>query len=256
MTRKWALPAILLSLSLPARASDAETSPGTTTETSPSAGSDGAANSPTVDAPAAAASGPTGAAADEDGPGEGDRTFSHASQFGLRLALVGGYRMIFRYDESPFCSEPDTSKAVKDQQKFCGHVAPLALDVALSFAPLGSVEPYLWGRFGLAGEPETNTKEVVIVGAGARIYTMSDSAFKIFIEPAIGAELESGAGNPLWELNQPEYKKDIVFHLAAGPQYDVAKAVGIFASAGITTGILRSIHSNLELGLGVQVRAP
>jgi hypothetical protein len=94
------------------------------------------------------------------------------------------------------------------------------------------------------------------VGAGVRIYTMSDSAFKIFIEPAVGAELEGGSGNPVWGTNNPEYKKDMVFHLAAGPQFDVAKAVGIYANAGITTGILRSIHSNLEAQLGVQVRAP
>ncbi len=203
------------------------------------------------DAPATPPSPP-----DEDGPGEGDRTYSHASQFGLRVNVVGGYRMIFRYDSSPFCSEPDPAKAAKDQQKFCGHVAPVGLDIALSFAPIGGVEPYVWARFGLDGEPETNTKEVFILGAGARLYTMSDSAFKVFIEPALGAELEGGAGNPLWEQNNPEYKKDIVFHVGAGPQYDVARAVGIYASAGITTGVLRSIHSNLELSLGVQGRVP
>lgn len=193
---------------------------------------------------------------DDDGPGEGDRSFSHGGQFGLRVGVTGGYRMIFRYDASPYCSEPDIAKPPKDQQKFCGHVAPMALDVALSFAPIGGIEPYAWARFGLKGEPETNTNEVLILGAGARIYTMSDSAFKIFIEPAIGAEFESGAGNPLWETNNPEYKKDVVFHLAAGPQYDFARAVGIYANAGITTGILRSIHSNLELSLGVQARVP
>ncbi len=193
---------------------------------------------------------------DDGGPGEGDRSFSHGGQFGLRVGVTGGYRMIFRYDASPYCSEPDIAKPPKDQQKFCGHVAPIALDVALSFAPIGGIEPYAWARFGLEAEPETNTNEGLIIGAGARIYTMSDSAFKIFIEPAIGAEFESGAGNPLWETNNPEYKKDVVFHLAAGPQYDFARAIGIYANAGITTGILRSIHSNLELSLGVQARVP
>jgi opacity protein-like surface antigen len=191
-----------------------------------------------------------------DEPGPEDRSFSHGGQFGLRLGVVGGYRMVFRYDQSPYCSEPDITKQPKDQQKFCGHAAPFALDTALSFAPIGGLEPYLWGRFGLAKESETNTNQVIIVGAGVRIYTMSDSAFKIFIEPAVGAELEGGSGNPVWGTNNPEYKKDMVFHLAAGPQFDVAKAVGIYANAGITTGILRSIHSNLEAQLGVQVRAP
>ena len=191
-----------------------------------------------------------------DEPGPEDRSFGHGGQFGLRVGVVGGYRMIFRYDQSPYCSEPDLAKAPNDQQKFCGHAAPFALDTALSFAPLGSLEPYLWGRFGLAKESETNTNQVIIVGAGTRVYTMSDSAFKVFIEPAIGAELEGGSGNPLWQTNDPEYKKDVVFHLAAGPQFDVAKALGIYTHAGITTGILRSIHSNLEAELGVQVRAP
>ena len=192
---------------------------------------------------------------DARAPGEGD-DYGHGGQFGIRAGLVGGYRMVFRYDASPFCSPPDRAKQVKDQQKFCGHAGPLAVDLGLSFAPIDGVEPYVWGRFGMSGEAETNTNPIVIVGAGLRVYTMSDSKFKIFIEPAVGAELEGGAGNPEWEANDPDYKKDIVFHLAAGPQIDVAKAVGFYLSAGITTGILRSIHSSLELNGGVQLRVP
>ena len=110
----------------------------------------------------------------------------------------------------------------------------------------------------MSGESETNTQALVLVGAGARIYTMSDSKFKIFIEPAVGVELEEGAGNPDWKWGgaNPEYKKDIVFHLAAGPQFDVAKAFGFYLNAGITTGVLRYIHSSLELQGGVQLRVP
>jgi hypothetical protein len=185
-----------------------------------------------------------------------DDRFGHGQQFGLRAGLVGGYRMIFRYDESPFCSEFDRTKSVKDQQKFCGHAAPFAIDLALSFALLDSIEPFLWGRFGLSAEKKTDTEPVVIVGIGARIYTMSDSAFKIFIEPAIGVELEGGRGSAAYQLNDPEYKQDLVFHLAAGPQLDLAKNFGIYADAGMTTGILRSIHSTLEIQLGVQARLP
>ncbi len=199
---------------------------------------------------------PANPSAAGEGPGEEDRTFSHGGQFGLRAGIVGGYRMIFRYDRSPYCSQPDPLKPVNDQQKFCGHTAPMSLDLALSFAPLAGIEPFAWGRFGLAKEPETNTNEVMILGAGARIYTMSDSAFKIFIQPAVGMELESGAGNADYARNDPQYKKDFVFHLSAGPQYDFAKAIGVYLNAGITTGILRSIHSNLEAQLGVQLRAP
>ncbi len=185
-----------------------------------------------------------------------DEAYGHKRQFGVRVGFVGGYNMIFRYDQSPFCATYDASKQLKDQQKFCGHGAPPALDVAVSFAPLDFVEPYAFGRFGLKGETETDTKPLLVLGVGARIYTMSDSAFKIFVDPAVAYEYEGGQGTPAFQANNPQYKKDLLFHLAAGPQYDFAKYVGIFADAGLTTGIFRSIHTELELQLGVQARFP
>jgi hypothetical protein len=198
--------------------------------------------------------------ADRGGSEVSDDDFGHGMQFGLRAGLTGGYRMVFRYDKSPFCRSPDPMKADKDQQKFCGHGAPLALDVAISFAPLDFAEPYVWARFGLGdGEPQTNTEAVVAFGAGARIYTMSDSKFKIFVEPAVGVEVEGGAGNAAWKFmdgTEPDYKTDFLFHLAVGPQYDFAKAFGIYLNAGITTGVLRYIHTGLELSGGAQLRLP
>jgi hypothetical protein len=185
-----------------------------------------------------------------------DDTFGHGRQFGLRVGLVGGYNMIFRYDESPLCSAYDSAKAAKDQQKFCGHVAPLALDVAASFAPLDFIEPYLFMRLGLAGEKETDTQPVKILGAGARIYTMSDSAFKIFIEPALAYEFEGGAGRVSYPSYNPQHKNDLLIHLAAGPQIDVARYLGFYFDAGLTTGIFRAIHTQLELQAGVQARLP
>jgi hypothetical protein len=195
-------------------------------------------------------------AEDKVAPGEDD-DFGHGMQFGVRAGLVGGYRMVFRYDESPFCRRP-TSVPLDEQQKFCGHAGPLAMDIGLSFAPLDFAEPFLWGRFGLAGEAETNTEPLMVIGAGARLYTMSDSKFKIFIEPALGFEFEGGAGNELWEYQgfNPEYKQDLIFHLAAGPQFDVAKAFGMYLSGGLSVGVLRAIHSSLELQGGVQLRVP
>lgn len=178
----------------------------------------------------------------------------HARQFGLRAALVAGYRMVLRYDESPFCREYDPAKSAADQVKFCGHGGPLALDLGLSFSPFDFIEPYVWARFGLAGEEKTDTQPVLILGAGTRIYTMSDSALKIYVEPAIGLELEAGQGNQPWA--RFDYKKDVVFHVAAGPQFDLARNVGVFIDGGITLGILRAIHSSLELKAGVQARLP
>ncbi len=189
-----------------------------------------------------------------------DDRFGHGMQLGLRAGLVGGYHVLFRYDRSPYCHAPDPAKGVKDQQKFCGSGAPLALDLALSFGVLDFAEPYVWARFGLAGEAATNTKPLLAFGAGARIYTMSDSKFKIFVEPGVGVELEGGAGNPAWVFSdtgqRPDYKKDLLFRLGVGPQYDFARAFGIYAQAGITTGVLRYIHAQLELSGGIQVRVP
>jgi hypothetical protein len=210
--------------------------------------------------PAAAGDGADGAAELSSAGNEvADQDYGHGMQFGLRAGLVGGYRMVFRYDKSPFCRSPDPTKVDKDQQKFCGHGAPLALDLALSFAPLDFAEPYVWARFGLGGEPETNTESQVALGAGARIYTMSDSKLKIFVEPALGVEVESGAGNADWTFQDgsaPDYKTDFLLHLAVGGQYDFARAVGVFVSAGLTTGVLRYIHTGLELGGGLQLRVP
>jgi hypothetical protein len=198
-------------------------------------------------------------AAVEKGGGEhADESFGHGMQVGLRAAITGGYRMIFRYDKSPFCRTPK-GVADKDEQKFCGNAAPMALDVALSFGVVDFAEPYAWARFGLGGEASTNTEAVMAFGVGARIYTMSDSKFKIFVEPAIGMEVEGGAGNKQWAFDNgatPEYKKDFLFHLGVGPQYDFARAFGIYLNAGMTTGVLRYIHTELEVSLGAQVRVP
>jgi hypothetical protein len=182
--------------------------------------------------------------------------FVHRGQFGFRVGLVGGYNMVFRYDQSPLCSPYDASKGPQDQQKFCGHAAPLAIDLAASFALLDFFEPYVFMRLGLSGETQTDTLPVKILGAGARIYTMSDSAFKIFIEPALACEFEGGAGTISYPGYNPQYKNDLLIHLAAGPQFDVARYVGFFVDAGLTTGILRAIHTQLELQGGVQARFP
>ena len=197
--------------------------------------------------------------AEDKGGGEhADESFGHGMQFGLRAGVTGGYRVIFRYDKSPFCRTPK-GVADKDEQKFCGNAAPMALDLALSFGVVDFAEPYVWARFGLGGEASTNTESVMAFGAGARIYTMSDSKLKIFVEPAVGMEIEGGAGNKQWAFDNgqiPEYKKDFLFHLGVGPQYDFARAFGLYLNAGLTTGVLRYIHTELEVSLGAQVRVP
>jgi opacity protein-like surface antigen len=197
--------------------------------------------------------------AEDDGDGQetpNDEAFGHQGQFGLRIGVVGGYRMVLRYDESPYCRTPNPLKAANDQPKFCGHTAPFALTAGLSFALFDFLEPFAWARFGLEPEPETDTEPVVMFGLGTRIYTMSDSPFKIFIEPAIGLEIEKGRGTPLWQANSPEYTEDIVLHLAAGPSFDFSRYVGAYLTGGITTGIVRALHNSLDVELGLQGRYP
>jgi hypothetical protein len=189
----------------------------------------------------------------EDAESPEDDDYGHSGQFGLRVGLVGGMRMVFRYDETALCVYPDEG----EPQRFCGHAAPLAIETALSFAPLDSLEPFLWGRFGLSQEKQTNTDPMLIIGVGTRLYTMSDSRFKVFMEPAVGWELEGNAGPPrAGDPPDTSYKKDLVFHIAAGMQIDLAPAVGLFVDAGMTAGVLRALHANLELHGGVQVRSP
>jgi len=234
--------ALLSSLSLPAQAAE------------PAADKPA---EPAADKPADSKAGTaTGEPANEPAEPAADKAFGHRMQFGLRVGLVGGYNMVFRYDESPLCSPYDAAKPLNDQQKFCGHAAPLALDIAASFAPLDFLEPYLFMRLGLTGETQTDTLPIKVIGAGARIYTMSDSAFKIFIDPALAYEFEGGAGTVSHPGYNPQYKKDLLIHVAAGPQIDVARYVGFFVDAGLTTGILRGIHTTLELQAGVQARFP
>jgi hypothetical protein len=183
-----------------------------------------------------------------------EEAFGHGGQFGLRVGIVGGYRMILRYDDSPYCTEPNPLKAANDQQKFCGHGAPFALTAGLSYGLFDFLEPFAWGRFGLAAEEETDTEPVLMLGAGVRVYTMSDAPFKIFIEPAVGFEFEGGQGTAAWQANNPKYSKDLVLHLAAGPNLDFSRNVGAYLTAGITTSIFRALASSLDVELGIQGR--
>jgi hypothetical protein len=185
-----------------------------------------------------------------------DTSFGHMGQVGLRAGLVGGFRMILRYGSSPYCRLPDPLKPPDKQVKFCGHTAPFDADFGLSFGVLDFFEPFAWARLGLSAEGETDTKPLVVIGAGARIYTMSDNAFKIFIEPAVGWELEGGRGNPAWQLNGGQYKKDFLFHIAAGPQLDFSRNVGAYLTGGLTAGFVRDLGASFDVNLGVQGRYP
>lgn len=199
-------------------------------------------------------------AKEEKASGEDD-TFGHGQQASLRVGVMLGYKMDFRYPNSPFCAEKyDLTKSDKDQLKTCGFAAAPAIDLALGFAIIDSIEPFIFGRFGLTGEDRTATNPLFLFGAGVRIYTMSDSRFKLFFEPALAFEGEGGTGNTVSPFNPTgyalDYKKDLVFHLGIGPQYDFAKNFGAYINSGLDVGVLRSISATLLLNIGVQGRLP
>lgn len=190
----------------------------------------------------------------KDDAGKDD--FGHGGQFGLRAGIVLGYRMVLRYDSSPYCAEPKPEKSPSDQQKFCGYGAPPAVDLGLSFGVLDFIEPFAWARFGLAADTKSDANPLVLVGAGVRLYTMSDAVFKIFIEPAVALQLEGGRGSAAWQTNNPKYSKDFVLHLAAGPQIDFHENFGVYVTGGLSMGVVRALASSLDLTIGLQGRLP
>jgi hypothetical protein len=217
-----------------------------------STSAEGASTATKAPNPAKSTESGDGAAAEEEG------RFGHGGQFNLRVSVVAGYRVFFRYPKSPYCTEPDLAKGT-DQQKLCGYGAPFAMDVAVGYALIDGLEPFLWGRFGLGKEAKTDTKAEMILGAGVRVYTMADAPIKVYLEPSIGVELEDSAGDPAWKtppppLDQPEYKKDVVGRFVVGPQFELTPNVGLYAAGGITLGVLRAIHSTMELEAGLQGR--
>jgi opacity protein-like surface antigen len=200
---------------------------------------------------------PAESEAKKDDAKKDDDPFGHGGQFGLRAGVVLGYRMVLRYnDQSPYCSAPNPSKAVSDQQKFCGYGAPVASDFGLSYGVLDFIEPFIWGRFGFSADTHSDTNPLVLAGAGVRLYTMSDAAFKIFVEPAVAVEFEKSQGTPAWQTNTPKYGTDFVFHLAAGPQIDFHHNFGVYATAGVSISVVRALASSLDLNIGVQARYP
>lgn len=193
----------------------------------------------------------------EDHESGEDDAYGHFMQFGIRAGLALGYKIDFRYPHSPLCKEFDKSKPADEQQKVCGFGMSPATELALSFAVLDGIEPYIFTRLGFSGQSNSDTNALRMFGIGTRIYTMSDSRFKMFFEPGIAWETEGGGGNPAFDQGvRPEYKKDMVFHLGIGPQYDVAKAVGIYLNGALDAGIFRSMSTVLLANLGVQIRFP
>jgi hypothetical protein len=189
--------------------------------------------------------------------------WGHQLQIGVRAAFLGSFVIDFRYqDTSPYCV---TTKGATPEQdtKTCGFLGPSAIDGAISFGVTDTLEPYIWGRFGLADTDQINTTATKLVGVGLRVYTMPESRLKIFFEPAVGVDFSSqGSEQNFIEFeaaNKPHkmnYETDLVLRLGFGPQFEIWRMVGLYAEAGATIGVLRSFQMNLDFGGGIQIRTP
>lgn len=174
-------------------------------------------------------------------------TYEHFGQFGLRLGLVQSFKAVSRYDDSPPC-ESDNG----NEQAVCPVWAPLALDLALSFAVLDAIEPFIWVRLGLSEESKTRTAAARYLGAGLRIYLSTEARFKLFFEPSVAVQLE-GAGE-----NAPDakYSTDLFSRLQFGGQFDINRHVGVYLALGPSVSFVRAIALGLEGNAGVQARFP
>src|SRR5205823_6302600 len=140
------------------------------------------------------------------------------------------------------------------------------------FAMIDFFEPFVFARFGLSNEADrTNQGKLVQLGVGARLYTMSDSRFKIFFAPFVGLDLTNGPveaasataprGTPARDDNSAgvssaAYRTDLLAHLDIGPQFDISRAFGVYLAGGLTFQMLRYLGASADLTLGVQMRAP
>lgn len=175
-------------------------------------------------------------------------TYSHVGQVGLRVGLALPFKVNFRFDDSPPC---DIDASGQDK-KVCPIAAPVALDLALSYGLSGTVEPFIWGRFGLNSEAQTNTEATTLLGAGLRLYTVRDARLKAFLEPSLGAQFEG----PVVALPGRNYETDVLARLHFGGQYDFRPNFGGFVTLGPNVSFVRALSLGIELNFGVQARLP
>jgi hypothetical protein len=192
------------------------------------------------------------------GSGAAEEDVGHAMQFGFRPGLVVPYRVIFRFEDSPQCDLDGDGEGDLNNDgqpaKTCGFVMAPQLEFALSFTPLDSVEPYVWGRFGTGEETETGTEAALLFGAGLRLYTMSASRLKLFFDVAAGLEIE-GPINPASAATM-NYGTQGFGRIGFGPQFDFNRYFGAFLVLGPGFAVPRGISMQIEGMVGVQGRVP
>lgn len=182
--------------------------------------------------------------------GESDApTYGHQGQFGLRAGVGVGYKVLVRADDSPPCDVDGDG----DVESVCAYNTPGVFDLAASFAVFDAIEPYVWMRFGLSEDDTTLTEATRLIGAGLRVYTMSDAQLKLFFEPALAVEFEGATDAAPTDAN---YDTDFVVHGHFGLQYDFMAYLGLYASIGPNVSFVRAIATELEGSIGLQARVP
>lgn len=190
----------------------------------------------------------------DEAPAAKEEDFGHGFQFGLRSSFNAGYKVLFRFDDSPPCIiDGSDTQAGEEEKQVCGYATPPSVDLALSYALFDAIEPYVWVRLGLGEHPETFTEATRLVGVGMRVYTMSDSKLKLFFEPGLALELEGATTDAPLGRN---YDTDYVVHGHFGLQYDFLEHLGLYASLGPNVSFVRAIATELEASVGIQGRAP
>ncbi|MET0592387.1 MAG: hypothetical protein ABW133_06790, partial [Polyangiaceae bacterium] len=211
--------------------------------------------------------GPAGNAGLNDAPTSAQEDFGHHKQVNFRAEFLSGYRMLYRYKESPRCAPYDTKKAPNDQQKFCGYGSAPAIGMAIGFSIIDSFEPFVFLRLGVANEAtETNQGKLVQAGFGARFYAMPTDHFKMFFQPWLGVDATSGPGEAIGSgtpgspgyddavatVKPGSYKTDLLAHFSLGPQYDFSRSFGVYLSGGLTVQMVRYFGTSADIAIGLQ----
>ena len=212
------------------------------------------------------AQGPLGETTDKP-----DDDLGHHGQLNFRAEFLTGYRMLYRYGQSPRCAPYDAKKGPNDQQKFCGYGSAPVVGMAVGFSLVDFFEPFAFIRLGLANEAvETNQGKLMQVGFGARLYTMANSRFKVFFSPWFGVDVTKGPLEPIGSsspgtpgyddanagVKTGSYKTDVLAHFGLGPQYDFSRGFGVYLAGGMTFQMVRYFGMSADVAIGLQARAP
>lgn len=204
-------------------------------------------------APATAPPATAGPATPEDmTPPAKPRSLSHRYQVGLEAAVGLGFSLAVTYQDTTYCGARDAG----GNESFCWGMAPVSIDLGLSFGVLHALDILAEVRIGAMGDLVKNRPLMIM--PGVRIWIDSLKAFKIGLALQLVVDLTKQQSQDQETFGLPEKgtSLDLGGRMYAQFQYDFLRYVGIFARVGGYVTAIRWIQANLELQLGVQARFP